>query len=45
MKGLMNKSGRTYDAYLIPVGIEEFTYEKGGEKKVMSQFRFKMSRR
>ncbi len=42
LKGLMNKSGRTYDACLTPDGIEEFTYEKAGEKKVMSQFRFKM---
>ena len=32
-KGLKSKAGKTYDAYLIPDGVEKYTYEKDGVTK------------
>lgn len=42
MKGLRGKSGKVYDAYLIPEGIEDYSYMKDGKEVRGSQFRFKM---
>lgn len=42
MKGLKGKSGKVYDAYLIPEGIEDYTYSKNGTDTTVTQFHFKM---
>ena len=42
MKGLKGKSGKTYDAYLIPDNIEDYSYTKDGKTVSGSQFKFKM---
>ncbi len=41
MKGLKGKNG-SYDAYLIPEGIEEFTYTKDNQKRTGYQYKFKI---
>ncbi len=41
VKGLKGKNG-SYDAYLIPEGIEDFSYTKDGKEIKGSQYRFKM---
>ncbi|MDL2302687.1 DNA topoisomerase 3, partial [Lachnospiraceae bacterium OttesenSCG-928-D06] len=42
VKGLKGKSGKTYDAYLIPEGIEYYSYTKDGKTIEGSQYKFKM---
>ncbi len=42
LKGIQSKKGTTYDAYLEPIGIREFSYEKDGETKKGKQFAFNM---
>lgn len=42
LKGLMSKLGKKYDAYIIPSGIEDYSYMKDGEKKPGKQFAFAM---
>ena len=41
VKGLKGKKG-TYDAYLIPESIEDFSYTKDGKEIKGSQYKFKM---
>ena len=41
VKGLKGKKGN-YDAYLIPEGIEDFSYTKDGKEIKGSQYQFKM---
>ena len=41
VKGLKGKKGG-YDAYLIPEGIEDYSYIKDGKEMKGSQYRFKM---
>ncbi len=41
MKGLKSKNG-SYDAYLIPETIEEFTYTKDNQERKGYQYKFKM---
>ena len=41
VKGLKGKKG-SYDAYLIPQNIEEFSYTKDGKKIKGFQYKFKM---
>jgi DNA topoisomerase-3 len=44
VKNLRAKSGKTYDAYLEPNGIEEFSYtDKNGKEHKGSQYKFNMS--
>lgn len=44
VKGLKNKSGKVYDAYLKPVGTEEFSYTgKDGNAKKGYKYQFDMS--
>ena len=40
LKGLKSKTGKEYDAYIIPNGTEEYVYKKDGEEK--SGVRFKV---
>lgn len=42
VKGLKGKIGKTYDAYLIPEGIEDFSYQKDGKEIKGSQYKFRM---
>lgn len=42
MKGLKGKTGKTYDSYLIPEGIEDFAYTKDGKEIKGTQYKFKM---
>lgn len=42
LKGLKSKAGKTYDAYIIPSGTEEYHYIKDGEEKSGVQFKFVM---
>ena len=42
MKGLKGKTGKTYDAYLIPEGVEDFAYTKDGKEIKGTQYKFKM---
>ena len=42
LKGLTSKLGKKYDAYIIPNGIEDYSYMKDGEKKSGKQFKFAM---
>ncbi len=42
LKGLKSKAGKTYDAYIIPSGTEEYHYTKDGEEKNGVQFKFVM---
>lgn len=42
LKGLKNKAGKNYDAYIIPTGIEEYHYTRDGEEKRGVQFQFNM---
>lgn len=42
LKGLKSKAGKTYDAYIIPSGAEEYRYTKDGEEKSGVQFKFVM---
>ncbi len=42
LKGLKSKAGKTYDAYIIPSGMEEYRYTKDGEEKSGVQFKFVM---
>lgn len=42
LKGLKSKAGKTYDAYIIPSGTEEYHYTKDGEEKTGVQFKFIM---
>lgn len=42
VRGLKGKSGKSYDAYLIPEGIEDYSYTKDGKEIRGSQYRFKM---
>ena len=42
LKGLKSKAGKTYDAYIIPSGTEEYHYTKNGEEKSGVQFKFVM---
>ncbi len=41
VKGLKGKKG-SYDAYLIPEGIEDYSYTKDGKEVKGSQYKFKM---
>ena len=44
VKGLHNKAGKVYDAYLKPIGIEEYFYsDKLGNHKSGYQFKYEMS--
>ena len=40
-KGLKGKKG-SYDAYLIPEGIEDYSYTKDGKEIKGSQYKFKL---
>ena len=42
LKGLKNKAGKIYDAYIIPSGTEGYRYTKDGEEKSGVQFKFVM---
>ncbi len=42
VRGLKGKSGKSYDAYLIPEEIEDYSYMKDGKKVSGSQYKFKM---
>ena len=42
LKGLKNKANKTYDAYIIPSGTEEYHYTKDGEEKSGVQFKIVM---
>ena len=42
LKGLKSKMGKKYDAYIIPTGIEDYSYTKDGETKTGKQFKFSM---
>lgn len=42
LKGLTSKAGKKYDAYIIPNGIEDYSYTKDGEMKSGKQFKFAM---
>lgn len=41
VKGLNGKKG-SYDAYLIPEGIEDYSYMKDGKEIKGSKYKFKM---
>ena len=41
VKGLKGKKG-TYDAYLIPEGIEDYSYTKDGKEIKGSQYKVKL---
>jgi DNA topoisomerase-3 len=44
VKNLRAKSGKTFDAYLEPNGIEDFSYtDKNGNERKGSQYKFDMS--
>lgn len=43
MKGLIGKNNRTYDVFLKPIGIEEYSYEKNGETVIGYQFVYEKS--
>ena len=40
LKGLKSREGKSYDAYVSPVGTEEYSYTKDGEER--SGVRFKV---
>ena len=40
LKGLKSKTGKSYDAYIIPNGTEEYRYTKDGAEKSGVQFKF-----
>lgn len=40
LKGLKSKTGKPYDAYIIPNGTEEYHYTKDGTEKSGVQFKF-----
>ncbi len=43
LTGLMRSNGQIYDAYVIPEGIEPFSYTtKAGEKRSGFQFKFRL---
>lgn len=42
VRGLKGKSGKSYDAYLIPEGTEDYSYMKDGKQVSGSQYKFKM---
>ncbi len=42
LKGLKSKAGKSYDAYIIPSGTEEYRYTKDGAEKSGVQFKFVM---
>lgn len=42
LKGLKSRTGRPYDAYIIPVGTEEYRYIKDGKEKSGVQYKFQM---
>ena len=42
LKGLKSKAGKPYDAYIIPEGIEPYTYTKEGNNISGVQFKFHM---
>lgn len=42
LKGLKSRTGKPYDAYIIPSGTEEYHYTKDGEEKSGLQFKFLM---
>ena len=43
VKGLIGKNNRTYDVFLKPKGIEEYSYEKNGETIIGYQFVYEKS--
>ena len=43
VKGLIGKNNRTYDVFLKPKGIEEYSYEKNGETVIGYQFVYEKS--
>ncbi len=42
VKGLKSKTGKPYDAYLTPEGIEEYSYTKNRKEIKGSQYKFKL---
>ncbi|MGN0372094.1 MAG: DNA topoisomerase 3 [Enterocloster sp.] len=42
LKGLKNKEGKSYDAYIIPAGTESYHYTKDGQERSGVQIRFHM---
>ena len=42
LKGLTSKVGKKYDAYIIPLGIEDYSYTKDGEVKSGKQFKISL---
>lgn len=42
VKGLKSKAGKSYDAYLIPEGVEDYSYQKDGKEVKGSQYKFKL---
>lgn len=42
LKGLTSKVGKKYDAYIIPLGIEDYSYTKDGEAKSGKQFKISL---
>ena len=42
LKGLTSKLGKKYDAYIIPLGIEDYSYTKDGEAKSGKQFKISL---
>ena len=42
LKGLKNKEGKSYDAYIIPAGTESYHYTKDGQERSGVQIKFRM---
>lgn len=42
IKGLKNRTGKEYDAFIIPNGTEEYHYTKNGTEKNGFRFKFIM---
>lgn len=42
LKRLKSKMGKKYDAYIIPTGVEDYSYTKDGETKSGKRFKFSM---
>lgn len=43
LKGLKSKTGKLYDAYITPEGVEDYSYIKDGKEIKGSQYKFKLT--
>ena len=42
LRGLIGKNGSPYDAYVLPIGVDEYSYTKDGTEQIGTRYKLRM---